>query len=887
VAEPIKVFLSSRFDEFKELRRLVGSLLEQDSDICLVNLDDNRAHSLDAVSRSLQELQESDLVVFVLGATYSGADMTAGAVSVTEQEFDHAVNTISKGLALDFRVWSLRKSDSWDYRSVTFLEKAQKHKVVGTLPDGEVFDQAAELVDDIRMLADEIRSNMELGLGSTFVETARVTLRNMSLSLAVDHTATKSEGNEHRRQFLHQRDHVLETMSSTPDLSWTERELEEVRSKVPNDLLTRLLLVLICQHRDRPADRKRAVTLLQDFAGLVEHPTRSRTLSIDETSRRKVELVALRAKVERLAIGQGHMPHIADRIAQLNEVYQSEPGAPFNRAILTERVLWAKVLFDSQPGSQERSFLAESLMDMVRVFPDFAASLAASSKISGDVLSEVEKYLCDRMPNNFERRSKEQLSGLLKRIRKYVEERSEELSPLVVEVLTLRREVGHLHAERKAELYLPPSIDAVGPEVSEMIRRHAADQAVLLESTKTVMYDSLPFSRCVWDQKSFSLVEESITAVYQRTERPSSYSGHELGNPAVNTEGDLASIRSEVSALDEQSGLHSRTQNDATSSMTRLARRNSIKWKLLLVNLLIGLGVSLVVAATWWLAKGYGFSKESLDEFAASGVGQWFYDSSLKVVIVIIVVYIAVIILGLSAYGAKAGGFGGGVAGFIGGVVIVAVLVGALPVLFLSVIIATAAVFALGVATGIGGAIYFPAISLVRWRRGHDIRYSIKMNTQISAIRKALVSFHDVKYLHDVFLPEARVLAEKMFEERDRVEAQYRIRLEDVSRRLDPALGDLKRVVSLYNQRFKSSPAVYNREYVPQERAGDYELTRISLDGSGAREKLVMGRKVPWTGPVSTVPNFLPLPITVEACKKIESLGLQAEVEALVPLVVS
>ncbi len=64
-----KVFIASRFEEFKEIRqKLKKELL--DCNLNPVDLNDNQAVAHPPISRSLQSVKESDIVILLLGDTY-------------------------------------------------------------------------------------------------------------------------------------------------------------------------------------------------------------------------------------------------------------------------------------------------------------------------------------------------------------------------------------------------------------------------------------------------------------------------------------------------------------------------------------------------------------------------------------------------------------------------------------------------------------------------------------------------------------------------------------------------------------------------------------------------------------------------------------------------
>lgn len=84
-----KVFIASRFEEFKEIRVLLRKEL-LDCNLIPIDLNDNQAVSAPPISRSLQSIRESDLVVLLIGDSY-GTPPKGEKKSYTHLEYDEAI----------------------------------------------------------------------------------------------------------------------------------------------------------------------------------------------------------------------------------------------------------------------------------------------------------------------------------------------------------------------------------------------------------------------------------------------------------------------------------------------------------------------------------------------------------------------------------------------------------------------------------------------------------------------------------------------------------------------------------------------------------------------------------------------------------------------------
>jgi len=141
-----RVFLSSRFEEFEHLR--FGLKNSPDNDFEFVELDDGRAETESPLRRSLQALEECELVVLLLG-TSIGAPVTDD-LSIVELEWQVANELAIPCLhyfTSELRNHLKNPDGTLDARLITFAERVMSRGHVV----GELFgDDSAKVLADVR-----------------------------------------------------------------------------------------------------------------------------------------------------------------------------------------------------------------------------------------------------------------------------------------------------------------------------------------------------------------------------------------------------------------------------------------------------------------------------------------------------------------------------------------------------------------------------------------------------------------------------------------------------------------------------------------------------------------------------------------------------------------
>jgi hypothetical protein len=891
---PIKVFISSRFEEFEDLRWNLKSELrewtEPDSDVELVMLDDGRADGADASTRSLREISDSDLAVFILGNTY--AEFSGDDVSITEMEFDHAVERNSQGVALDFRVWAAPPTDNPDPRATTFLNKAQKQKVVGTLAGMNPREQARQLGNELRTVVAEIQTEFERGIGTTFLDVANEMLKHLSLSLLVDTSATRAEENSRRREFIDHRNHVVETIVNKPDLNWMEEQLNEVHSEMPDDLLTTVLLLLICQHRDRPSDRTLALELADDILNLEERPTPTRNLSADAMARRIIELAALRARVERIGRRALDIRDVVDRLDELETIFRTYEIAAFNRAVLTERVMWGAIHAALVSGSDAdaepvRKKLSKQLIDLFHVYPDFAASLSVSISIPTEVVAAVSRDVHRQLHHSFSMKDNESLPQLLKRVRRYADKNADDISDSVVNLISRRSELSSLEIEyadkrsaitRESETKESQSKLDVTEEIELLSRNFSEGVTEIVDEAHTKMIDTTSLVSSGWGTvEHVDIVEQRLGEELRRA----ADSWTRLGLPAdrlVSTgDHDLAVVRNRLVAIEIEAKKESALLKKSESLLTRFSR--SLSKRELVPVATFGLVAIVLAVWYWWMMQGYGLNSASVEIFVETDRAKYLSEILFNFFMFFSVVEaIAVAFVGWSRGGAK-GAVVAVVASFVGLASLGSSVNEFVPV----VLVALPSVLLVSLVAGL--CLYFPTALVINVGARLVTRKTRKSLEVLNTEKSILVGSHDAAVIRDKVLPRIRTLLEEHSRLRHQLDSQSLSDLEnavenkqslldalehDLGQRLSVARVEcaegfqkLKTTLNSFNSQFKNYPAVYNSSYVPRERAAHNDLTRSSANDAAERSDLVMGRKV------DRDIGFLAIPINLQRLQEL------------------
>lgn len=387
-----KVFLSSRFAEFQELRTIVSKLLSAgDSPLQLVNLDDNMPDHRTVRRRSLAELEESEMVLLILGATYSdGAD--TGELSPTHLEYRAAV-------AAEKYIWpfaTVRPDECADPRQAAFLaEVFQSHTVAALSVDDSSVDQALVLYEKLRQRAAQVGFVADLGddvrLGGAESEVRNdwralglEALESVYLSGAeavsrprlAEHLEARSRAMRHLRlgNLAVARKHLLSTIESVDD-----------------DWLSMFLLARLSVDPGRPPTSASLSFSEQSF--VLARETIDRALPLPGEDSFEIDRAT-----ERLLASALLFTNATRRAGKLDKARRGLEAAraiaPLRRDVMTEELLLAKLTPQASvdPGKSWK----ELLLRLFHAYPYYAIDLLTEPEFADD-RPTMSRILVQRM----------------------------------------------------------------------------------------------------------------------------------------------------------------------------------------------------------------------------------------------------------------------------------------------------------------------------------------------------------------------------------------------------------------------------------------------------------------------------------------------------------
>lgn len=825
-----RVFVSSRFEEFKELRGALRSLFEDDHDVDLVMLDDGEAARTTARQRSTDELKKSDFVVFLLGKSYSNDQ--GENTSITEEEFDLAVQMNSEGAALEMRVWSYPADDSklWEPQAQRFLNKAMNHKVVGVIEGTQVFRDATRIAANLRMAITERRDEEDLDAGATFLESTEQLLKSLFIPLHSSETKADREKNEHRNKYLSIRDNAVSAIAKSLDLSWVEKQLLTVREGVLDDLLTNVLLIHLYHHRDRPTDRRKAADLSQILLKSEQSPRIE--LSLEWEARRRAELIALRARSERLAVSVGYTPRL-DEIRELLEQAKKDLG--ISRSVLGERVMWANMirLHDTVSDELAENDLTESLKDLMFVYPDYAIDLAESHQLPLSVTERVARIILHPTSGHVHIAEQENtLRAHIRVLRSTSETMSSKISQDFLEMTRLQDKLNGSESRHKSEL--------------EPLVNHARE--MLFDKQRVNLSDFETTS-------SLDALVERVRQFDDQVENASEE--FDLGNQTPSVRPNTATpdqLRHEISRMDlaiDQIHTMVSTTEKQTSWLSINGRR---RWLKLAVRALIGFGIVLIISRIAPVHDYLTTHVESIWNDQSRENFQKFFDKATVFFELVLSIGTGVV---AAAYAFEEGSVVisliAFIIGFVGGAFVGIIL---LYLILFALVLAMITVLSLGVGTVFALPVTWSLKRKLRKKTSQKRDASKSMQEK----RAKLAYIHDAKVITD--------LAEK------KIRMAVRAREDEINpiiTQVDGLMSELRVQVSTFNSCFSTHPAIYNRNYVPFERASTGDLTRESWSGTIERNTLVLGRRISWQDC-----QFFPIPMARQDLQTTEQQGLQS-----------
>ncbi|SFK33652.1 DUF4062 domain-containing protein [Cellulomonas sp. KH9] len=296
-----RVFISSRFEEFRELRSVVSRALADAPGLDVVALDDGRAATVGPHARSVTSLTDCDVMVLLLGRTYTDVDSASRApgheTSTTHAEFRAARDSGIPVLAFS------RDVTTMEPRAAAFAQEVQEHVVTGTLVS-DPFDN----LDRIRDTLDDWVTTMTESDGDA--DGASMTGQLMQEldylgAPGLDQWALPAELSVNEPDYvrlIEQRRFALASLTSG-DVGSAREHLMRARAIHAHDWSTNYVAARLLEVKNLRTELAVARAIAKDALGTVEDlvhaPVYRRRGGEDVVSRRKVATLTLRARLER------------------------------------------------------------------------------------------------------------------------------------------------------------------------------------------------------------------------------------------------------------------------------------------------------------------------------------------------------------------------------------------------------------------------------------------------------------------------------------------------------------------------------------------------------------------------------------------------------------
>jgi hypothetical protein len=366
-----RVFLSSRFAEFSEIRNQIRLYDEDNSDLQLVDLDDGRPDDTSPLDRSIRELRTSDVIVVILGATYRDGIPRSHGFSVTEQEFDAALQMRNDGLNLRIRAWQLPDESTFDQDALAFLAKAKEHVVVGKLP-GDARLSAEAIMEDARGSAEFLTDD-------NFAESTANHISRELDRLGMNIGVYPEQGTGPQVQLLQYRNLGLQALE-TGNLAEALRMFNEARKTIGFDVVTNLASCLLLQRTLIPSNLEEALVIAKDLEKQKLFPLETR--DSEHMERLHALSIALRANLSRL-LGRVTIQKANEDLQHLENALQFDA---LSRPLLVEIAIHAAI-------AGKESLALESTRRLWQTYPNAALALISSPDFL-NVRPHVEQTLC-------------------------------------------------------------------------------------------------------------------------------------------------------------------------------------------------------------------------------------------------------------------------------------------------------------------------------------------------------------------------------------------------------------------------------------------------------------------------------------------------------------
>lgn len=250
----IRIFLASRFVEFQNLRTEIQRISERDEDSILINLDDGLPSSDSPRDRSIKEISNSDIAIFIFGYTYSEKGSRDSNTSVTEQEFDTAIRSRNSGMNVKIRAWCLDDESKYSRDALDFLNKAREEIVIGTINSDDWELAANSILSDAQT---QVNYSLDGDVVQSFGELIERELARLGVN-PIPHPPGNSGVI----------DQMLESRALAMDALRAGRIddaidfFEKAHAQVSFDLVTNISMSILMERTDVPSKIRRAVECL-------------------------------------------------------------------------------------------------------------------------------------------------------------------------------------------------------------------------------------------------------------------------------------------------------------------------------------------------------------------------------------------------------------------------------------------------------------------------------------------------------------------------------------------------------------------------------------------------------------------------------------------------
>jgi tetratricopeptide (TPR) repeat protein len=365
-----KVFVASRFraEGLEEIRQSVVDETNSRAGILqAVNLDDGRADDRGPVARSLDTVQDCDVLVLLLGNSYG----ESAAGSITEMEFDAATDA-----GLIVLAYELPASDNRDPRAAEFIARVreQEPRTIGIVT-GEAGD-AARIVSDVFAAiqrtepGDHFDDASSHGIYGGLLREARY------LGFGAEATGSQSGGEQIDSRIAEERKFAFRALrlgDPNAALDHFGRALQIFKL----DWISAYCAAWLRWASSSRGDRSRAA----EHAEAAIRSARELAMGDQEGARRHVASLLVRAQLARQA---GDLQLAVDRLDRALAIQS------FSKSVLSERLRVAAAQGDIQRA-------CELGVDLFRRYPWHALDILPSTDlrpVHGEVEQAIRTELC-------------------------------------------------------------------------------------------------------------------------------------------------------------------------------------------------------------------------------------------------------------------------------------------------------------------------------------------------------------------------------------------------------------------------------------------------------------------------------------------------------------